>query len=223
MKGIGKSLRFYCGFLMQSFVRTLIFVAVFSVVMISMEGEDYKEATFNIVPLYLSMMVVLMNFITAMNSVTVIMPLTVSLGSTRKNSFWGMLVSEHLFNIALLAVVYICCYFMSGDWFNNFLMPFVLSVVGCLVIMVSLGNLVGVISLKYGKTKSLVLYLVFVLAIVLGSACFAMSGVFGWVTEGGAVDTLLKGPWILLLGIAISAVTGWFSYKAIRKSDLQIG
>lgn len=223
MKGIGKSLRFYCDSIFQGFIRTLVFVAVFSAVMISMEGGDYKEASSNIVPLYLIIMVVLMNFITAMNCVSVIMPMTVSFGSTRKSSFWGMVISEHLFNIAFLAVVYVCCYFISGDWFNSFLMPFVLSVVGYLVIMISLGNLVGVISLKYGKTKGAVIYVIFILAVVFGAMIFGMSGVYGWFAEGGVLDSILKGPWILIVGIVTDVVISWFSYFAIRKSDLQIG
>lgn len=223
MKGIGKNLWFYCETLLKSSLKTIFLVAVLSVVMVLMEGGDYKETASKIIPTYLIIFVVIINFASAMNSVMILMPLTVSLGSTRKGSYWGMLISEHLLNVGLLLIVYICYYFLFNDIFNSLWMPFALSVIGFFLIMVSMGNFVGVISLKYGRTKGAIFYIIFMLILIFGMMGFFMSGVFNWITEGGALYTFLRGPWILLLGLVVDVVIGWLSYNAIRKSDLQIG
>ena len=223
MKGIGKNIRFYCETLFQNFIKTIVLVVVMTFVMVFMEGGDYKEAASQIVPLYLMVFVVILNFTSAMSLVTVTMPLTVSLGSTRKGGFWGLIISELLLNVGLLLLVYICYYFLFNDLFNSLWAPFALSVVGFFLIMVSMGNLVGVISLKYGKTKGAILYVIGILVVMFGIICFIMSGVFDWITDNAIFAGIFKGPWILLLGIAIDVVIGWFSYNVIRKSDLQIG
>ena len=223
MKGIGKNLWFYCETIFQYAIRTIALVVVMSIVMVFMQGGDYKEAASEIVPLYLMVFVVILNFTSAMSLVTVTMPLTVSLGSTRKNSFWGLIASEHLLNVGLFLLVYICYYFLFNDLFNSLWVPFALSVIGFFMIMVSMGNLVGVISLKYGKTKGAILYVILMLVVMFSIICFIMSGVFDWITQNATFAGLFKGPWILLLGIAIDVVIGWFSYNVIRKSDLQIG
>ena len=222
MKGMGKSLRFYCETLFISALKTIVLMAFLTVAMVLMEGGDYNETASKIVPMYLIIFVVIINFTSAMNSVLGLLPMTVSLGGTRKSSFWGLIVSEHLLNVGLLILVYICYYFLFNDSFNSFWMPFILSAIGLFIVMVSMGNLVGVISLKYGRTKGVILYVILMLVVMFTMISFVMSGQFSWIMEDSLVAKFFRGPWILLLGIAIDVVIGWFSYNVIRKSDLQI-
>jgi len=89
--------------------------------------------------------------------------------------------------------------------------------------MISFGNLVGVTIMVFGKTKGIVVYVVLILATIFGAICFVLTDVFEGTIVAGTLKNVLSGPWILLLGIAIDVVIGWFSYNVIRKSDLQIG
>ncbi len=221
MSDLGKNVRFYCETMLMNALKTVVMVAVMAVFLVMLEGGD-KESVSKIVPTYLLMFLVMTNFISAMNAIRAYLPMTISLGSTRRSSFWGLLISEHVLNVLLAVFIYVCHYFISYEMFEKLWMPFVLSVIGFLFIMIGLGNLVGVITLKYGNTKGMIAYVILILLIIGAVAVFILAGAFDWITPGSTVESLLRGPLILILGLIVDAVIGWISYKVIRKSDLQM-
>lgn len=223
MKGLGRSLHYYLEAIFLNAAKTLLMVAVISFFMIILEGDNYKEAASKIVPTYLVMFVIILNFINGINTVGIAVPMTVSLGSTRQNSFWGMMVSEHALNVVLFFVIYICCYFLSGEILTNILAPFGLTVAGCFLIMIAMGNLIGIVTFRYGRVKGMITYVISMLLFIGAVVFFAVSGPFGWLNYADGVVNFINGPYILILGIAADVFVGCFSYGAVKKSDLQIG
>lgn len=223
MKGLGRSLHYYLEAIFLNAAKMLLMVAVISFFMIILEGDNYKEAASKIVPAYLVMFVIILNFVNGINTVSISIPMTVSLGSTRRNSFWGLMVSEHALNAVLFFVIYICFYFLSGEIFTNILVPCGLTVAGCFLIMIAMGNLIGIVTFKYGRVKGMITYLISMLLFIGAVVVFALSGPFEWLNYADGIVTFIKGPYVLILGIAADVFVGCFSYKAIQKSDLQIG
>lgn len=109
------------------------------------------------------------------------MPLTVSMGSTRRDSFIGMEVMLHLEGLVLIGIIHAADIFL-GKAVNS--MVFLNDAV-LLAASAALCNLVGLMCLRFGKVVGLILYFVLLIGGVLGVSVLYAAGLLDkWGLSG---------------------------------------
>lgn len=147
-----------------------------------------------------------MIFIMGILGLTVIntyMPFTLSMGSTRRDSFIGMEIMLHLAGLFTIGII-IGAGIFAGRQVN--VMLFVSSIL-LLTASVALCNLVGWVYLRFGKTVGLTLYILLVIVGTLGIGMLAAVNEEGGPEKLGMPHLPAAGWGMLAVAAAIAADT----------------
>lgn len=191
-------------------------------VMTFLDGGNFREEFGESLPSFLIMVAFLTVFMNALNGINTYFPVTVSLGSTRKQSYIAMQIIQHLIMAELTILVYLCCHFFTAVKYGGFFVTYPLTFAGLLLLMVGAGNLVSAMCIRFGRTIGMIVYIA-VIILVAGSIGIGIAGRFDFNVSGSRLEQLLSAPWILLLGIAVDLFTMLALYFQIRKKNLQFG
>lgn len=147
-----------------------------------------------------------MIFIMGILGLTVIntyMPFTLSMGSTRRDSFIGMEIMLHLAGLFTIGII-IGAGIFAGRQVN--VMLFVSSIL-LLTASVALCNLVGWVYLRFGKTVGLTLYILLVIVGTFGIGMLAAVNEEGGLEKLGMPHLPAAGWGMLAVAAAIAADT----------------
>lgn len=222
MKGIGRNLLYWGGVLEKTAFMMGAWVMGIVVFITFMSGENFAEELGKQLPSYLLMVSIILTFVNAFNNIQIYFPITVSLGSGRKQSFIAMQVMQHLVVAEYLAAIYILFYFADTRIWNLFTGYF-MGVAGTYFILLAMGNLITAATMRFGKAIGMIFYMAVLIAVI---------GVvtFGAVSAGGRMDMInlsgvdikiLRDPWILLAGIILDLCMILLFYAIVRKKNLQ--
>lgn len=219
-KGIGRNLLFW-GFTMQKttlqMVAMILLIVAFSVLM---DGGNFVEAFLLQLPNYLFMLAFMTVFMNSMNGLCVYFPVTVSLGSSRKQSFIAMQIVQHI-QLAEYAVALYLVFFFTQPEALAVVAPYKLMILGVPFVLLGLGSLIGAAMTKFGRTLGLVFYIAAVIVAVVSGALCVMASRLQFPFLNGGTNGLLTGPWILLAGILFDGLMILLLYHLLRKKDLQ--
>ena len=147
-------------------------------------------------------------------------PQTISLGSTRRASFTGMQIMQHVIMFQYL-VIGIAAYFFLDKVLLGKLVQMGFSIIGGVLLLIALSNLVCICSVKFGRTVGVGVYIAGILAgvalvlFVIFSADGNAEDIFNAISEN------CSKPYLFLGGILADAVTMAVYYRMSLKQDLQ--
>lgn len=153
-----------------------------------------------------------MPFMMGILGMTVIgyMPLTLSMGSTRRDSFTGMEIMLHLEGLLLIGII-IAADIFSGKTVNSML--FFGSAMR-LAASAALCNLVGWAYLRFGKVISLILYIVLVIVGALGVSVFSILYAEGRLR--------LPAKWGEPALVAVDCIVIWLYAREVKKMEVRV-
>lgn len=221
MKGIGRSLRFWNETLQKMMLTMVLMVIGILAVMTFLDGGNFMEEFGKSLPPFLIMVAFLTVFMNALNGMSNYFPVTVSLGSSRKQSFIAMQIIQHMIMAELTILIYLCCHFLTSEMYRGFFVTYPMTFVGLLFLMVGAGNLISTVCLRFGRTIGLIVYIVVIILVVAGSVGTGLAKGFDFEVSGSSLEQLLTAPWILFLGIAVDLFMMLVLYLQIRKDNLQ--
>ncbi len=145
------------------------------------------------------------------------MPLTLSMGSTRRDSFIGMEIMLHVEGLLLIGIIIAAGIFsgkaVSGmSFFNSVLL---------LAASAALCNLIGWAFLRYGKVVSLILYVVvfitgalgiYVLSALHAAGRLGLSEKWGWPVLAAAVMAV----------VTADGITIWLYARDVKKMEVRV-
>lgn len=220
MKEFVKNMK-YWGYTLETISLGMILVALIVVAFMTViEGGDFFHTFFEQVPYFLMMMMGIGSFVNVINGINIYLPLTVSLGSTRKDSFIGMQLTQHLIMVQNLILFCLLISIGSKDLFRliSLFMP---TVIGICLFLIAMGNVIGAFYMRFGRIVGMILYVVIMIVMVGFFVVMGVSYELGELNIGMSLGDFLFGPYILLAGILLDAlVITWF-YLTLRKQNLQ--
>lgn len=223
MSGYKRSFLYWFRIMEQQFLIWIGTILVFAVIFGT--GEDSREMLAS----YLPMMSAIMIMVFCMNGPVLYIPQGISFGATRREIFTGMEIIMHLITlqIALLSILVIQIDSESGILgyltYNAFMNKAEMcKLFGTFYLLVcSLGNGVNVVTIKFGKTVGMIVYILCVIVFTIG-AVFTINLAL-LEDMGSALITNLST--ILTAGIAGSVILDVLviaaGYLVIRKYEVR--
>lgn len=182
-------------------------------------GDAVLDSFFTILPVYLTMMATFSIIVNGFTGVSVIFPITVSFGAKRKESIYAMTLSVHLtaiveYGVSLAALLYVKPQYLDlvkGLW------PAIIAVI-CMVL--AFGNLVAMLSNKYGRMAGMICYIVIVLI-----AAVSIGFLIGMVADKIQTTVISVLPLAIstvaaIVMIGFDALSTYLLYKSVKVKDL---
>lgn len=223
MKGIGRNLRFWGVHLHKMLLTMVATIAVMLAFFTIMEGGNFMESYGEQVPFYLIILTFMSAFMNALNGMTNQFPMTVSFGSTRKDSFIAMQLVQHVIMIEFLLAFYAWFYFVVFERENPFDSFFVMTAVGIVLLVLGLCNVTSAANLRFGRAIGVIVYLLCIIVIVATVVGLALGGALDLLLNDSSWMDFLAKPWILLAGVLFDGAMILILYAQVRKRDLQFG
>lgn len=222
MKGIGRNLLYWGAILEKTALMMGAWVIGIVVFITFMSGENFMEEMGKQLPSYLIMVSIIFVFANAFNNLQIYFPITVSLGSGRRQSFIAMQVMQHLVVAEYVAAVYIFFY-LADTRIWNLLTGYFMGVAGIYFIWLAMGNLISAVTLRFGKAIGVIFYIA-VLMTVIGIVTFGAASAgarMDLINLSGMDIKIFKAPWILLAGAVLDLCIITVFYAIVRKKNLQ--
>lgn len=216
MQGITRNLR-YWGYIMEyTFLILLGTLVLISVMTGWNDISNLHMITLEMISdtgfLYIFVLMCMM----AISGTTSYLPFTLSMGSTRKDSFIGMQIMMHFLDLQMGVIVLLANAALGrmnqfGDSISSTLIVYGAMMLGS----VAVGNIISAIMLRFGRGAGYAAYLGLILVIVLG--------VVGLIVFKPVeiMRVLFQGP-IILLGIALDAISIAVYYKTVKKWEVRV-
>lgn len=224
MKGIYRNLRFWgrnYEYMMGWFIVMLACIAVISCLLAGNPGEipavltDTGNAS-----VYIPMWFILMG----MNGATIYFPFSISMGSSRRDSFIGMVIMLHVIALELLLLMVVL-----GSLSGSSLSELVTTMAVCLFLGLLANNLLCAIMFRFGRNAAVLVYMVTILTVIITVLVFYMVNATAEVTFSQKILEIGKmlpiQAWIVI-GIAAAILLDAFSillqWMSVRKIEVRV-
>lgn len=214
MKSMKKNLVFWA-MTYEKMAMAMLMGMVVYVFMLGMMNGFSNETVRNIMG-FMSFFLCLMILSNGYSGVLSYFPQSVSMGTTRKDSFIAMQIMQHVIAIQFLVMGGIAYYMVDRAEFAK-LMEMGISIVGGVFILIALSNLVCSTFGKFSRNVGTALY---VLAVVAGVAVTIVLMLSDRTAEGNVGEFFTK-PYLFFGGILADIIAIGIYYRVIKKQDLQ--
>lgn len=217
MKGLGRNVRF----MMNRFHKFLIltggiFLITFTLMNIGRGdfiAKMVEEGSFYFLILETILIVSAMSFGDAY------CPTLVSFGAARKPAAGGILLSQHLFMLEQLTILFVLAALIENSKTMQAIRICPLGTAALLVLILGIGSLINAISLNghrvcAGITMTILAGLAIAFVVVMGVKCDFEMNV--------EVFRPFNSLWLLLAGLAVDFVGVFMYFKAVSKVDLKL-
>jgi len=216
-----RALKFWLGFFLQCtgiiFGMIVLIVALTSL----FDGGDFLTVFLRDLPVYLLMACVMMIMVYGFTAISIYFPMSVTFGSRRSPSIIMMCISEHIISIVAMAVSFGALLYTKPELRDiaKACWPFVVAVLAAIMVA---GNLVSLLSNRFGRVVGIIIYIVMV---------FSISVCLGLVLSGTAVDLLEKVASFNVFGLGVLAtviviildiLSVYGLLLSVRKKDLEL-
>lgn len=224
MNGIYRNLRFWgrnyeC--MLGWIIAALACIPVISCLLVGNPGEILAAMSdIGNSSLYIPMFLILIG----MNGATTYFPFSVSMGSSRRDSFIGMVIMIHVIGLELLLLMA-----ALGSLSGSSLEELVPTVAVCLFLGLFLNNLLCAITFRFGRNAAFSVYMLTILTVIIGVLVYHMVnatvGITGFpkILEVGKMLPLRA--WIVI-GIAAAILLDAFSillqWISVRKIEVRV-
>lgn len=176
----------------------------------------YLEMISDMGYLYLILVMCMVSFSGALSY----FPFTISMGSTRKNSFLGMQIALHLLEAQLVALVLMAKAVLGNiDEFGK-TSYMIITLISIMFVSVAMGNFLSAAIMKFNRTVGFVLYFIMIglfvggLAVVVGLE-LDMKDIMPVLTN------LIRGP-VVFIAAALDAISIAVYYMVVRKIEVRV-
>lgn len=217
-----KSGLIYWGWILERLMFSLVAgVMAYAIVMALMQGgvSDLDNVA-SMLPSYICMLICISAFMNALTAANLHIPLTISLGSTRRGSFIAMQVMQHLIMVEYVALGVVALYFLQRD-ILQVLSDYIFAIAGAVLLLLALANVACMVSVRFGKMAGTITYILLFVSILV---CILVGVVSGVLEDGGTLGFMAAfagKPYLFILGLVLDGIVIGIFYKAFQKSDLQ--
>lgn len=139
---------------------------------------------------------------------------TLSMGSTRRDTFIGMEVMLHLVGIELFLISRIAWLLIPIEDNGN-LQSIIIGSITCIFLAGFFGNIIAAIRLKWQNGIGILLCIVIMI--------FSMAGFFASIDlSAERIFSILDKGWLMALSIVLDAVTGFICFLFIKKAEVKL-
>ena len=193
-------------------------IAVFIPVFFGLMEGGKLDNFLAIVPAYFLLGTGLVTAITMTQGFKSSLPLSLAMGSTRRESFWGLQVMKFLPNLIALLVTWCVYFFFIPD-----LLGMLWAIAAVVFAAVAVGDMVAIASYRWGKVGAILSTAVLVIfgAAIGGSVSLALNGGAAWLSE---LFEKLDPPMavMLLTAAALAAVDLALERRALQKFEVRM-
>ena len=217
MKGLARNIKYWLYYSGKTFCIVAAMIIGICVMTTLFDGEFNLLMLAHNLAYYLVLMTAILTMVYAYTNITIVMPMTVSLGSTRLPSIIGMEVAQHIFTLVGAGIAVIITV-VSDPVISGVLAAFWPLAIALLFIIHAFGNLISFFSLEFGKTLGMILYIASVLIVSIGVAIFFMSVRYSkFDMTAFTTGTQLL---IALAALVLDVIFAMLVYLGIRKKNL---
>lgn len=220
MQGLKSNIR-YWGYTMEYMLLVVLGTLLLICVMTGFDNLSnlhimYLEMLSEMGFLYIFLMVCMIAFTGAVSY----FPFTLSMGSTRKNSFIGMQIAMHLLEVQLVALVLGAKAILGTlDEFGKVSYMFI--IFGAIMfIALAISNLIAAAVLRFNRTVGIIVY-IGVLALVLVGLAIIIGMDMDLESIKPILFNLLQGP-VVIIALALDAVSIAVYYMVVRKLEVRV-
>lgn len=206
MDGIKRNLRYWGRMVETTVGMLLVFIAFFS--LFYTIGGDIGEA-WKYIASYTPAVCMLSMCVMGFTGVNNYLPFTISMGSTRRDSFIGMEIMIHVM-ACQLAVLSVLAEFLQPEESKAGMTRILITCLFCIFFAAGVCNGIGAVNMKFGKIAGFVVYFT-----------FSIGGIFGVVFAGGLLGLSVTRIWTVLAAVLLDLVAGVFCYLASRKIEVR--
>lgn len=225
MKRLGRNFKYWIYVLEKPVLEMLVGIIVTALLMGILDGRTPGEFISKGMPGYVMAMTFISIFTNMYSCVETYFPLSVSMGSDRKNSFIAMQMAQHLVWLESFLIGVLPTFPL---WFEGELEMWI-TIMVCPMLMLSfllmgLGMIGSVIVLKFGKNIGTAVYVGMVVLLAIAGIIIvvgASEGMLEVTSLTPASDLRLFIGLAPLLGAIFDALMVAVLYRCIRKRDLQ--
>jgi len=223
MTGLERNLKYWFSYVGKSIGQIYLMIVGIVAVMSFLDGSDFLMTFSKNLVMYLVMASAMSIMVFGFSNITIIFPTTVSFSSKRSTSLIGMTVAQHVMCILSFAVAFVFGLYIEPN-FRPMAGPAIPVVLGGICFLFFIGNIMAVLSDRFGRTLGMVLYMLFVFALV-----FVI--VFGYnYLAGGKGEALVQALFtnlgaasviICALGVLLDVIGVWILAAGIKNKDLK--
>ena len=220
MQGLKSNIR-YWGYTLEYMLLVVLGTLLLICVMTGFDNLSnlhmlYLEMISDMGVLYILLMMCMLAFSGAVSY----LPFTLSMGSTRKNSFLGMQIVMHFMEVQLVAIVMIAKAILGKlDEFGK-VSYMVILLVTVLFLAIAIGNFISVAVLRFSRTVGFVVYFGILALVVIGLAFLVGYGA-GLESIRPFLSNFLRGP-VVLIALALDALSIAVYYRVVRKLEVRV-
>ena len=219
MTGVERNLKYWFYYIGKSM--GLIYLMILGIVAVTslLDGDNFMDRFSSNIAMYLTMASAMSVIVFGFTNITVVFPVTVSMSSRRSSSLIGMNVAQQVICLLSFVVSFLCALY-KWPVLKDYLVIVVPAGLGLVGVLFFMGNIVAVLSERFGRTLGMILYIVFVMAItmgiVLGMNMIGRDTFMVALAAGGPIAILICAGGILLdiLGV-------WILSAGINKKDIK--
>lgn len=182
-------------------------------------GGSYVDNFLKILPMYLGLMATFSIIVNSFTGISVIFPVTVSFGATRKHSIYAMVISVHLVAIVEYGITAAALLYTKPELIEmaKLLWPGFIAVIA---FVLSLGNFIALLSNRFGRVAGMICYVAIVFLSVVGIV-FGISLLASKVEFSTAMMfPLAISTVVAIIMIVIDVVSTYLLYRSIKVKDL---
>ncbi len=176
----------------------------------------YLEMISDMGVLYILLMMCMLAFSGAVSY----LPFTLSMGSTRKNSFLGMQIVMHFMEVQLVAIVMIAKAILGKLDELGKVSYMVILLVTVLFFAIAIGNFISAAVLRFSRTVGFIVYFGILALVAIGLAFFVGYGA-GLDSIRPFLSNFLRGP-VVLIALALDALSIAVYYRVVRKLEVRV-
>lgn len=215
MKGIKRNL-LYWGYTMEM-IAGVVTVMIFFVSVVT--GLSANRNFFKLFLEQFANLFLMINFLTvimiAMSAAITYIPFTLSMGSTRRDSFISMEIMLFVLELEMLAGGLVSNEILAQNEKRPDTAELFLFSIVIMIITVGMGNLISLFCLRFGGIVGVVVYLLLTLA-GLGVILYAA------VAYKGELLQLLNSGWTMAAAVVFTAVTIALHWLVARKIEVKV-
>ena len=220
MKGLGRNIKFWIWMLNKTFVSILGSLLLVAVLLTLMEGDWEFFASF--IPSYMLMFTFMTVFINALSANVTCFPVSVSLGSARKQNCLGMQIGQHIVALEQVLLLCICNLFFADAPQAVLIKTYPLSFLGIYLLLLGLCTLISTISLKFSKVLGMIIYVLVVVGVVFLAFGVVLTMITTGFKPGSEIMNIIDSPLLLIVGVLVDVSMAFVHFAAVRKVDLKL-
>jgi len=217
--GISRTLKYGGIYAEKVFLMVFLIVGIYEVIFYAQRGADVGDNKSLMIPIYFGMISLMMLLVIQIVNNSRYVPLSISFGSLRKETFIGIQWINLILIIQSVIVFGVSITLISSDF--NGMKSFVLLVYTILLIIFSgIGQLIGAASVRFGKLGAFLIGLFVFIIITSGVVALALEGNFN--TEISVNDFSLYIKLIAaFVAVIIYIVGSYVNYRVLLNYEVR--